>query len=153
MVVDGYLCTSEFVTGEGKCDFDRSQVVAIRPEETDKQEPKEKINEEKATSKDIKSTEDAPPQGAKAECPVCRYMKAGPCGDQFIEWDKCIDTLKEGDDMSVCAPATLTMMNCMRQHEYYDVMSAGTHEKYLALQEQQQLQQQQHENQKQQEPK
>jgi hypothetical protein len=45
MVVDGYLCTSEFVTGEGKCDFDRSQVVAIRPEETDKQEPKEKITQ------------------------------------------------------------------------------------------------------------
>lgn len=34
-------------------------------------------------------------------------------------------TIKDGDSMSSCYDITVAMMNCMKRHEYYDIMTAG----------------------------
>jgi hypothetical protein len=130
IVVDGHLCSSDYVDSEGNCLFDRRQVIAIKDDDKDiSTTPPSPKSEEKQTGREP-LVEDK----KEKECPVCTYMKQGPCRTEFLAWDSCLDRLeKENLEMSVCMNTTMTMMSCMRQHEYYDIMTAGTHEKYAAV--------------------
>ena len=75
-------------------------------------------------------------------------MKGGPCRDQFIEWDSCVQGVEKGGDMQKCFKHTLGMMECMRQFEYYDIMSANSEQKMDQVQEQEQEQEKEKEQEK-----
>jgi hypothetical protein len=62
----------------------------------------------------------------KDECPVCRYMKAGPCKAEFLKWDDCITKIEGDESARACFPQTVEMMTCFKNFEYYDIMTAGT---------------------------
>ena len=66
-----------------------------------------------------------------AECPVCRFMKSGPCKEPFLVWDACVQGIKEDGDVTECFPSTVEMMKCMREYEYYDIMTANSSDKMM----------------------
>ena len=60
------------------------------------------------------------------ECGFCRFMKDGPCGDQFVAWEACVDAAKEsGEDfVDACGKPTLALKACTDAHpEYYGALS------------------------------
>ena len=59
------------------------------------------------------------------ECGFCKFMKAGPCGDAFVAWEKCIETCKdnETDFIEKCGPQTLALKDCVDANpDYYSVL-------------------------------
>jgi hypothetical protein len=36
------------------------------------------------------------------ECPVCKFMKAGPCNAEYLVWDECMKGATEEDFSSKC---------------------------------------------------
>ncbi|KAI9909499.1 hypothetical protein PsorP6_014681 [Peronosclerospora sorghi] len=64
----------------------------------------------------------------KAECGFCKFMKAGPCGKEFTEWEACLDRCKTSgqDFIEECGPQTLGLRDCVDAHpEYYHVLNDG----------------------------
>uniref|UniRef100_A0AAV1TX05 GCK domain-containing protein n=1 Tax=Peronospora matthiolae TaxID=2874970 RepID=A0AAV1TX05_9STRA len=62
----------------------------------------------------------------KAECGFCKFMKAGPCGREFVAWESCLDQCKKsGEDfIETCGPQTLGLRDCVDAHpEYYHVLT------------------------------
>eukprot|EP00897_Mesotaenium_endlicherianum_P010731 jgi/Mesen1/9687/ME000680S09094 len=58
----------------------------------------------------------------EAECPFCAFMKAGPCGKQFTEWEDCVDAAEKDSDsiVSRCVAMTHELSVCMKANpEYY----------------------------------
>lgn len=46
-------------------------------------------------------------------------------------WDACVTEVNDGlKEFQDCLDVTMKMMACLRQHEYYDVMTADTADKY-----------------------
>ncbi len=62
----------------------------------------------------------------KQECPVCKYMKAGACKSFFEGWEQCLESIGPEEEITKCVGATVKMMRCMKNDEYYDIMTAGT---------------------------
>lgn len=63
------------------------------------------------------------------ECGFCRFMRAGPCGDVFTQWEKCIDRARDSnaDFVELCGPETLELKKCTDKHpEYYGELSGGS---------------------------
>lgn len=59
---------------------------------------------------------------AAPECGFCKFMKAGPCGKEFVAWEACIDAAKESgkDFVDLCGKPTLALKTCTDAHpEYY----------------------------------
>ncbi|TDH73971.1 hypothetical protein CCR75_002626 [Bremia lactucae] len=76
----------------------------------------------------------------KAECGFCKFMKAGPCGKEFIAWETCLDQCKKrGDDfLETCGPQTLGLRDCVEANpEYYHVLNEGPGEQDSELQKEQ----------------
>ena len=137
VVVEGYICSSNFADENGHCTYDRSldpeeqqllrdsaaaqatKTTAVASKPAPVAVP---VDKEYVKSEDDVASEPAP----KEECAVCRYMKAGPCRQQFIDWDTCVQGATEDDLHTKCFKLTCAMMKCMKNHEYYDIMSAGT---------------------------
>lgn len=146
VVVEGYICSSKFADAQGSCLYDRSldeeemkilkesqdAKVTAAAELTTSPAPKEPVGPTASSNTEINtdsggdSSKPTEPVAAKEECAVCRYMKAGPCRDEFIAWDDCVQGATEDDLHNKCFKRTCNMMRCMRNHEYYDIMSAGT---------------------------
>ncbi|GMF28247.1 unnamed protein product [Phytophthora fragariaefolia] len=64
----------------------------------------------------------------KAECGFCKFMKAGPCGEQFTAWEACLDRCKKSghDFIEQCGPQTLALRDCVDANpEYYHVLNDG----------------------------
>lgn len=99
IVVDGYICNNDLIDSERKC----SQ-SDINYGTTDK-----RGNDE----------------DEKFECPVCAYMKAGPCKEECALWDECIQNINDEKDLSKCFAVTNSMMQCMTKYEYYDILTAN----------------------------
>jgi hypothetical protein len=119
IVVEGFICSNKFCSEDGTCEYDRSAEVEDSLVLKDSKEQEKKLSVVKA--------EVAHTEGEEEEtCPVCRYMKGGPCKDEFKAWDNCIKDLKENQELRDCFAVTKTMMMCMKDHEYYDIMTAGT---------------------------
>lgn len=127
VVVDGYLCSNLCVNSEGKCEFEpvTSRDATVVEEEKHSHEPEIIAHEHEEISKEAAAQSQEDKEDA-AECPVCKYIKGGPCKEEFIVWDTCLKALKEEDELHTCFPATKAMMTCMRKYEYYDIMVAGT---------------------------
>eukprot|EP01032_Pedospumella_encystans_P031802 gene31802-35897_t len=141
VIVEGYICSSKFVDEQGSCLYDRSldeEEMQLLKESNDAKAaaaaaapPASTVTTEPPTNNDKEvmtgdSSEPVEPVAAKEECAVCRYMKAGPCREEFIAWDTCVQGATEGDLHNKCFKLTCNMMRCMKNHEYYDIMSAGT---------------------------
>jgi hypothetical protein len=126
LVIEGYLCSNHHVDENGKCLY-KFEVETLTDDEEEIREI-EKMQEmentiiKKSEEKPVASTEEA--KDIK-ECPVCKYMKAGSCKEEFIQWDACIGSLKEGQEVTECISQTYAMMKCMQKDEYYDIMTAG----------------------------
>lgn len=139
VVVDGYLCSSYCVNAEGKCEFEPVDHKADIPNPKASTSPEEArpIHEDEASLEketEAMSSEHHARDDAANECPVCRFLKGGQCKEEFLVWDACMKGLKDEDDVHSCYAPTKTMMLCMRQYEYYDIMVAGMDfDKYLAL--------------------
>jgi hypothetical protein len=61
-----------------------------------------------------------------AECGFCTFMRGGPCGDVFTEWEACIDKCKDDDSdfVELCGEKTVKLKECVDAHpEYYGVLS------------------------------
>lgn len=105
LVVAGIICSSLYVDKDGNCLFDRStdmqQSGAPMPnddEEEDSAQTAQRIirrNKRSASKKD-------PTPGDEKECPVCRYMKGGPCKAQFESWEVCVESLGDDDELTKC---------------------------------------------------
>lgn len=133
LVIDGYICSSSYVDADGNCNFDRRQIKTAASTDKDTQKTSVEGVEEKTESSKKEESNVAPDSkkkdGEASECPVCRFMKGGPCKSEFLKWDECVQGMKDDEDLSKCFSDTVKMMNCMRQHEYYDIMTAGTESK------------------------
>ena len=131
VVVDGYICSSEHVDEKGGCGFDRASLTAAAdPDHAAAAAAADAAAAETGSAESAANP--APSQSQSRECPVCQYMKGGPCKQQFLAWDACVQGLGDDEDVSACFPVTVTMMGCMRQHEYYDVMTANAEAKMAA---------------------
>jgi hypothetical protein len=56
------------------------------------------------------------------ECPFCVYMRAGPCGKVFSEWERCVEEAEESSTNIVekCTAVIHHLKDCMEMHpEYY----------------------------------
>merc|ERR1711916_123217 len=71
-------------------------------------------SESALSSSDGEGVEEIP-----GECPVCRYMREGPCGAEYLVFDKeCVK--RETEEMpEECSEHFLAMRACFEQHEYY----------------------------------
>jgi len=61
-------------------------------------------------------------EGEEEECGFCLFMKAGPCGKRFSQWEKCVEEAESTGTNIVekCAPVTHLLKDCMELHpEYY----------------------------------
>jgi hypothetical protein len=119
IVLDGRICRSDLFAQDGSCDFDRSQ-IEIDEGLVEDSDNLQQISDNSNTESNNSSS------SSTAECPVCKFMKNGECKEQFVKWDDCMSKIKEEDDVRICYGQTVTMMECMKKHEYYDIMIAGT---------------------------
>eukprot|EP00300_Choanocystis_sp_HF-7_P023253 c2327_g1_i1.p1 GENE.c2327_g1_i1~~c2327_g1_i1.p1 ORF type:complete len:175 (+),score=8.10 c2327_g1_i1:44-568(+) len=77
-----------------------------------------------------KKQEEGDDEGPK-ECPLCTYMRAGPCGAQFTEFDiNCVKLPQEERDMDKCVPLMREMVACFeKEPDYYEPILRIFHEK------------------------
>jgi hypothetical protein len=99
IVIDGHICSDNLIDNNGNCSYDYSDV----------------------NTKDDSLYDN----NNQMECPVCAFMKAGPCKDECILWDECIQNINNEKDLGTCFTVTDNMMQCMTKHEYYDILTAN----------------------------
>lgn len=138
IVLEGSLCSSKYLDEAGNCTFDRKSVMSSTDADDQRRdviggpaaiEPSTAAPESPSDLSDpVEKSLTSHPDEEPDECPVCRYMKGGPCKAEFLAWDKCMSAVMETaeKDMKACFLETAGMMRCMRKHEYYDMMTAGT---------------------------
>lgn len=119
IVLEGHLCPNTSINKHGQCVFERKSIMPPPPSAATSNS---KVVEETKQGGG-ESTADS---NQEYECPVCKYMKGGPCKEEFLLWDECVTTLQADEPIQKCYPQTAGMMKCMRQHEYYDIMTVGS---------------------------
>ena len=71
-----------------------------------------------------KATSDAAESKEEEDCGFCTYMRAGPCGEVFTAWEKCVEDHRSRDEdfAKGCVPATRALTECMSEHkDYYEL--------------------------------
>jgi hypothetical protein len=61
----------------------------------------------------------------ETSCALCKFMRAGPCADEFRRWEKCLTINKDRDEEYMfacrCQKATEMLAFCITHHpEYFD---------------------------------
>jgi hypothetical protein len=147
LLIDGYICSSKFVDNKGKCTFDRGKDMVQEPklikDISSKSRTRASIDKEMNQKQEKKvnaakpkiDVEEEEEDSKNSECPVCKYMRSGPCKEEFDSWDDCVQSMDDKDDLSKCFKKTVGMMECMRKYEYYDIMTVGTNEKMNQMKE------------------
>ena len=77
----------------------------------------------KAATSDA-ATSDAAEAKEEEDCGFCTYMRAGPCGEVFTAWEKCVEDHRSRDEdlAKGCVPATRALTECMSEHkDYYEL--------------------------------
>ena len=121
ILLEARICSSEYSDADGNCTFDRS---SITPDfDSDSESTKSAATTGEGEEGGAAEEKETNPEAA--ECPLCRFMKGGPCKDAFLAWSDCMSALKEGEDVAQCFASTADMMRCMRKEEYYDIMVVG----------------------------
>ena len=118
LVLEGRICSSRYVDSAGHCTFDRSTITGAETPRTV-----------------LKKHAPEPTDEVKGQCPICTFMKAGPCAKEFEAWTSCMESLASSEGVNKCSPRTMLMTSCMRNFEYYDVFMAGMSEKLDAMEE------------------
>lgn len=106
-VIAGILCSSQYVDDAGNCSFDRAKDMqhtgaplhTPSSHSRDRDAPPPTLATLGKTSKNSKIDEES---DGKPECPVCKYMKGGPCKQEFVGWEECVDSIGEAEDMHKC---------------------------------------------------
>lgn len=130
VVVDGRICSSDMADEQGGCSFDRASLSESDELPADTNSDSSPSLPPPSTAAAAVSLANGGAEG-ESECPVCRYMKAGPCREAFLVWDACVQGISADGDVTECFPPTVAMMSCMRGHEYYDIMTANSEEKMM----------------------
>ncbi len=126
IIVDGFICSDSYVDESGNCSFDRATEIVPVSDQPSPVEVVEKVDGPSNTPVDSSTSADQSGNSVDVEeCPVCRYMKAGPCKEKFVSWDECVTGVKTDEDLTKCFQVTADMMSCMKVHEHYDIMTAG----------------------------
>lgn len=78
--------------------------------------------EPNSKSQDVKKEEQE-----EEDCGFCKFMKAGPCGEQFSAWQDCVkESRADGRDfVQDCVGCTESMTECMQRTEnksYYEAI-------------------------------
>jgi hypothetical protein len=63
-------------------------------------------------------------EDGEEDCGFCTYMRAGPCGEVFTAWEKCVEDHRSRDEdfAKGCVPATRALTECMSEHkDYYEL--------------------------------
>ena len=79
---------------------------------------------DKAPAPEAAATSDAAEAKEEEDCGFCTYMRAGPCGEVFTAWEKCVEDHRSRDEdfAKGCVPATRALTECMSEHkEYYEL--------------------------------
>ena len=90
-----------------------SERAATAPEATDK-----------TPAPEAAATSDAAEAKEEEDCGFCTYMRAGPCGEVFTAWEKCVEDHRSRDEdfAKGCVPATRALTECMSEHkDYYEL--------------------------------
>lgn len=55
----------------------------------------------------------------ETDCPLCHFMRASPCGQTWVRWEKCIHYHKEKEEDFVgpCGRVTLKLAECIQIHK------------------------------------
>ena len=67
---------------------------------------------------------EAKQEDGEEDCGFCTYMRAGPCGEVFTAWEKCVEDHRSRDEdfAKGCVPATRALTECMSEHkDYYEL--------------------------------
>eukprot|EP00002_Diphylleia_rotans_P040667 TRINITY_DN9703_c0_g2_i1.p1 TRINITY_DN9703_c0_g2~~TRINITY_DN9703_c0_g2_i1.p1 ORF type:complete len:151 (-),score=42.22 TRINITY_DN9703_c0_g2_i1:83-535(-) len=81
-------------------------------------EPQEEVT---TTPADVTETPKESEPEKPAECPLCTYMRAGPCGTEFDAFNEnCVKKSEEERDMDQCKELVQVMTSCfVKESEYY----------------------------------
>ena len=77
-----------------------------------------------AAKPEAAATSDAAESKEEEDCGFCTYMRAGPCGEVFTAWEKCVEDHRSRDEdfAKGCVPATRALTECMSEHkDYYEL--------------------------------
>ena len=63
---------------------------------------------DKTPAPEATATSDAAEAKEEEDCGFCTYMRAGPCGEVFTAWEKCVEDHRSRDEdfAKGCVPAT-----------------------------------------------
>lgn len=59
----------------------------------------------------------------EGECGFCLFMKGGPCRDEFVAWEDCVEAAERNKESIVdaCFEVTGLLRKCMEAHvDYYE---------------------------------
>ena len=79
---------------------------------------------DKPPAPEAAATSDAAEAKEEEDCGFCTYMRAGPCGEVFTAWEKCVEDHRSRDEdfAKGCVPATRALTECMSEHkDYYEL--------------------------------
>ena len=79
---------------------------------------------DKTPAPEATATSDAAESKEEEDCGFCTYMRAGPCGEVFTAWEKCVEDHRSRDEdfAKGCVPATRALTECMSEHkDYYEL--------------------------------
>ena len=79
---------------------------------------------DKPPAPEAAATSDAADSKEEEDCGFCTYLRAGPCGEVFTAWEKCVEDHRSRDEdfAKGCVPATRALTECMSEHkDYYEL--------------------------------
>ena len=79
---------------------------------------------DKTPAPEATATSDAAEAKEEEDCGFCTYMRAGPCGEVFTAWEKCVEDHRSRDEdfAKGCVPVTRALTECMSEHkDYYEL--------------------------------
>lgn len=134
----GVICSVDRIQEDGSCKCDDLR------EKLDRQLVEQQVEADakrKAAAREAGTPEEA--EEEVSECPLCTFIKGGPCVNEFKVWDACLKESKKRQEAAAaaggsgegeaeetdnryadCLEHMKAMMACMMKHEYYDVFTS-----------------------------
>ena len=110
LVVDGYICPRKFIDKDGMCTWDRTvngEDQGRVLEEGGSGTPTAAKSSEGGDNISIKGEKEEKEEKEETpyKCPLCAYIEGGPCREQFLSWQGCIDALQTPESPEGTTPA------------------------------------------------
>ena len=103
---------------------ERAATAPEAPDKTPAPEATATSDAADAAKPEAAATSDAAEAKEEEDCGFCTYMRAGPCGEVFTAWEKCVEDHRSRDEdfAKGCVPATRALTECMSEHkDYYEL--------------------------------